>query len=212
MSCNANEIEQLRQGWQPRDLGIGMGRADLSITYRTDTRDRPLSAIGVRPAAGDPRRGWLTADGWTVPVALGRGGILANKREGDGGTPRGTFYPRQLWWRADRHPRPRTFLPVRPIRPEDAWCEDPHDRHYNQPIRLVRDQAGDRLTREDHLYDFIVEIDHNAAPRIAGRGSAVFLHLARTNFSPTAGCVSMTKSAMLRLLRRMGPRTKIIIG
>ena len=77
---------------------------------------------------------------------------------------------------------------------------------------LDQNQAGDRLTREDHLYDFIVEIDHNAAPRIAGRGSAVFLHLARTNFSPTAGCVSMTKSSMLRLLRRMSPRTKIIIG
>src|SRR5438034_257904 len=79
-------------------------------------------------------------------------------------------------------------------------------------IRLVRDQPGDRLTREDHLYDFIVEIDHNAGPRVAGRGSAVFLHLARPNFSPTAGCVSMTKSSMLRLLRRMGPQTKIMIG
>ena len=129
-----------------------------------------------------------------MPVALGRGGIKANKREGDGGTPRGTFYPLRLWWRADRHPRPQTFLPVRPIRPEDAWCEDPADRHYNQPVRLDRDQSGDRLTRDDHLYDFIVEIDHNAAPRIAGRGSAVFLHLARSNFSPTAGCVSMTQS------------------
>lgn len=144
-------------------------------------------------------------------MALGRGGILANKREGDGGTPRGIFHPRQLWWRADRHRRPTTLLPTRPIRREDAWCEDPADRHYNQPIRLGREQAGDRLTREDHLYDFIVEIDHNAAPRIAGRGSAVFLHLARPNFGPTAGCVSMTKASMLRLLRRMSPKTKIII-
>ncbi|MBR0797470.1 L,D-transpeptidase family protein [Bradyrhizobium jicamae] len=177
-----------------------------------EARDRPLSAISVRPAAGNPRRGWLTADGWTVPVALGRGGILANKREGDGGTPRGTFHPLQLWWRADRHRRPKSLLPSRPIRPEDAWCEDPADRHYNQPIRLGPGQGGDRLAREDHLYDFIVEIDHNAAPRIAGRGSAVFLHLARTNFSPTAGCVSMTKASMLRLLRRMSPRTRIIIG
>jgi L,D-peptidoglycan transpeptidase YkuD (ErfK/YbiS/YcfS/YnhG family) len=185
---------------------------NFSITYETVARDRPLSAIRVHPAAGDPRRGWMTADGWTVPVALGRGGILANKREGDGGTPKGTFHPRQLWWRADRHPRPRTYLPVHPIRPDDAWCEDPNDRHYNQPMRLSRDQAGDRLTREDHLYDFIVEIDHNSAPRIAGRGSAVFLHLARANFSATAGCVSMTKSSMLRLLRRMSRQTKIIIG
>jgi L,D-peptidoglycan transpeptidase YkuD (ErfK/YbiS/YcfS/YnhG family) len=184
----------------------------ISITYKTTARDRPLAAIRVRGAAGNPCRGWLTANGWTVPVALGRGGILANKREGDGGTPRGTFHPVQLWWRADRYPRPRTYLPVRSIEPEDAWCEDPRDRRYNQPIRLVRDQPGDRLTREDHLYDFIVEIDHNRAPRIAGRGSAVFLHLARPNFSPTAGCVSMTKSAMLRLLRRMGPQTKIMIG
>jgi L,D-peptidoglycan transpeptidase YkuD (ErfK/YbiS/YcfS/YnhG family) len=189
-----------------------MGRSSISITYQTSTRDRPLSAIGVHPAAGDPRRGWLTADGWTVPVGLGRGGILANKREGDGGTPRGTFHPRQLWWRADRHSRPRTFLPVRAIRPEHAWCEDPADRHYNQPIRLTREQGGDRLTRKDHLYDFIVEIDHNTKPRVAGRGSAVFLHLARANFGPTAGCVSMTRAAMLRLLRRLGPNTRIEIG
>jgi L,D-peptidoglycan transpeptidase YkuD (ErfK/YbiS/YcfS/YnhG family) len=181
------------------------------MSYGTIPRDRPLTSVRVRKAAGDPRRGWLTADGWSVPVALGRGGVLANKREGDGATPRGTYRPLRLWWRADRHPRPRTRLPVRPIRPEDAWCEDPLDRHYNQPIRLVRDQPGDRLTREDHLYDFIVEIDHNAAPRIAGRGSAVFLHLARYNFSPTAGCVSMTKGSMLRLLRRMDRHTRITI-
>jgi L,D-peptidoglycan transpeptidase YkuD (ErfK/YbiS/YcfS/YnhG family) len=200
------------RGKEPPNSGIGMENNATSITYTTTARDRPLSAIRVERAAGDPRRGWLTADGWSVPVALGRGGILANKWEGDGGTPRGIYRPRRLWWRADRHIRPQTFLPVRAIRPEDAWCEDPRDRHYNQPIRLVRDQPGDRLTRDDHLYDFIVEIDHNSAPRIARRGSAVFLHLARPNFSPTAGCVSMTKSSMLRLLRRMGPQTKIMIG
>ena len=168
--------------------------------------------IRIRPRAGNSRQGWLTADGLTIPVALGRGGILANKREGDGGTPRGVFRPRTLWWRADRHPRPRSFLPARAIRPEDAWCEDPSDRHYNQPIRLTREAAGDRLTRKDHLYDFIVEIDHNTRPRVSGRGSAVFLHLARENFGPTAGCVSMTEAAMVQLLRRLGPKTKIIIG
>jgi L,D-peptidoglycan transpeptidase YkuD (ErfK/YbiS/YcfS/YnhG family) len=147
-----------------------------------------------------------------IPVALGRGGVIANKREGDGGTPKGTFRPRQLWWRADRSPRPQTFLPVRPIRAEDAWCEEPANRHYNQPFKLGYHDSGDRLRREDHLYDFIIEIDHNTSPRIAGRGSAVFLHLARADFSPTAGCVSMKKPAMLRLLRQIGPDTKIIIG
>jgi L,D-peptidoglycan transpeptidase YkuD (ErfK/YbiS/YcfS/YnhG family) len=183
----------------------------ISTVYPRTLRDRPLAAIRIGAAAGDPCRGWLTTSGQTVPVALGRGGIRANKREGDGGTPKGTFRPRQLWWRADRHPRPRTFLPVRAIGPEDAWCEDPASRRYNQPIRLDRGRDGDRLMRDDHLYDFIVEIDHNTEPRIANRGSAVFLHLARENFAPTAGCISMTKPAMLRLLARLGPETKIVI-
>ena len=189
-----------------------MENSEISIAYRTSLRDRPLATIRIRSAAGDPRRGWLSAGGHIVPVALGRGGIRANKREGDGGTPKGTFRPRQLWWRADRGTRPRTFLPVRAIRPDDAWCEDPASRHYNRPVRRNSDDGGDRLRRDDHLYDLIVEIDHNCCPRIAGRGSAVFLHLARENFGPTAGCVSMTKAAMLRLLQRLGPRKKIVIG
>jgi L,D-peptidoglycan transpeptidase YkuD (ErfK/YbiS/YcfS/YnhG family) len=186
--------------------------SNLSDLYRSGCGDRPLPAIRIRAAAGDPRRGWLTAGGQTVPVALGRGGIVANKREGDGGTPMGTFRPRRVWWRADRHPRPRTFLPVRAIRPEDAWCEDPASRHYNRPVRLDRTGRGDRLTRADQLYDFIIEIDHNTCPRIARRGSAVFLHLARENLAPTAGCISMSLAAMLRLLARLGPQTRIEIG
>jgi L,D-peptidoglycan transpeptidase YkuD (ErfK/YbiS/YcfS/YnhG family) len=198
------------KGGEP--VGGRMKSSAISTSYRIKSRNPPLSIIRIRAAAGNSRKGWLKAGGATIPVALGRGGILPNKREGDGGTPKGTFRPRRLWWRADRHGRPRTFLPVRAIGRDDAWCEDPKDRHYNQPIRLKPGQSGDRLRRTDHLYDFIVEIDHNTAPRVAGRGSAVFLHLARENFGPTAGCVSMTRSAMLRLLQRLGPKTRIVIG
>jgi L,D-peptidoglycan transpeptidase YkuD (ErfK/YbiS/YcfS/YnhG family) len=189
-----------------------MDNSRFSNTYRKKQLERQLAVIRIRAAAGDPCRGWLMAGQQTMPVALGRGGIIANKREGDGGTPKGTFQPRRLWWRADRHPRPQTLLPVRAIQPEDAWCEDPANRHYNRPIKLGCGDAGDRLQRDDHLYDFIIEINHNTSPRIAGRGSAVFLHLARPNFSPTAGCISMTESAMLQLLYRLGPKTEILIG
>ncbi len=189
-----------------------MKKQAISITYDKVGAGRPFASVTIRARAGNPRRGWLIAGGLAIPVALGRGGILANKREGDGGTPRGTFRPLRVWWRADRNVRPRTFLPLRRIGAEDAWCEDPADRRYNRPLRLHAGQRGDRLRREDHLYDFIVELDHNSRPRLAGRGSAVFLHLARENFGATAGCVSMTKAAMLQLLRRLSPQTKIIIG
>jgi L,D-peptidoglycan transpeptidase YkuD (ErfK/YbiS/YcfS/YnhG family) len=92
------------------------------------------------------------------------------------------------------------------------WCEDPSSRHYNRPIRLDSGAAGDHLKRDDHLYDFIVEIDHNTRPRVTKRGSAVFLHLARPGLQPTAGCVAMTHGAMLQLLKRLGKTTRIEIG
>jgi L,D-peptidoglycan transpeptidase YkuD (ErfK/YbiS/YcfS/YnhG family) len=189
-----------------------MGSLDRSGAGRTGLGHRPLAAIHIRAAAGNPQRGWLTDDHNAIPVALGRSGIKANKREGDGATPHGIFHPLRLWWRADRHPRPRTLLPVRAITPADGWCEDPSDRNYNRAVRLDGDSSADRLSRDDHLYDYVIEIDQNTRPRIAGRGSAVFLHLARENFGPTAGCVAMTRPAMLRLLARLEPRTKIMIG
>jgi L,D-peptidoglycan transpeptidase YkuD (ErfK/YbiS/YcfS/YnhG family) len=180
-----------------------------SLRPKRQARSGP--ALRVRRRAGEKTRGWLTFCGLTVPVSLGRGGILANKREGDGATPRGTFRPLRLWWRPDRGSRPRTRVPIRPIGPSDAWCEDPADRRYNRPIRLANDQTGDRLKRTDHLYDLIIEIDHNTRPRIAGRGSAVFIHLARQGFLPTAGCVGLTRNALLRLLERLSKRSRIEI-
>jgi len=170
-----------------------------------------LSHITVRRKPGDSTRGWLTAGQFSLPVALGRGGIKANKREGDGGTPRGSFRLKRLWWRADRHPRPATLLPVRRITPDDGWCEDPADRHYNRPVKLPAGSTADRLARQDDLYDFVVEIDHNTRPRIAGRGSAVFVHVARPQFKPTAGCVALDIGSLRRLLARLGPRTRIVV-
>ena len=106
-----------------------------------------LTTLRVRARPGRRTEGWLIAGPLALPVALGRGGVKANKREGDGGTPRGTFVLRRLWWRADRMPRPRTGLPVRRIRRNDGWCEDPADRRYNGPIDVPPGSSADRLWR-----------------------------------------------------------------
>jgi len=172
----------------------------------------PLETIWVRTRPGGRQRGVLRAGTLTLPVALGRGGILANKREGDGGTPRGHFRLVRLWWRADRLWRPRTALPARRITADLAWSEDPASRLYNRPFRRKADAAGDRLLRPDHLYDLIIELDHNSRPRVAGRGSAVFIHVARPGLAPTAGCVALPAPALRRLLARLGPQTRIVIS
>jgi L,D-peptidoglycan transpeptidase YkuD (ErfK/YbiS/YcfS/YnhG family) len=182
-----------------------------NIGYNELMDQRSLRSLHVRARPGNRSQGWLEAGPLAIPVALGRAGIRANKREGDSGTPRGDFRLLRLWYRADRHPRPRTRLPVRRITADLAWCEDPGDRRYNRPVRRAEDEPGDRLRREDNLYDFIVEIDHNTRPRVAWRGSAVFIHVARPGLRPTAGCIAMALPRLRWLLSQIGPATRISI-
>ena len=170
-----------------------------------------LGTIYVDARPGMRARGWLRAGPLLLPVALGRAGIRADKREGDGATPHGHYHPLRVWWRADRLHRPRTLLPVRRIGRSDAWNEDPADRRYNHPFRRSASEPGDRLWRADGLYDILVEIDHNTRPRVAGRGSAVFLHVARPGFAPTAGCIALMLSDLQRLLMQMSCKTRISI-
>ena len=175
-------------------------------------RKNSLPFIRIRARPGNRRQGWLTAGAaQPLPVALGRSSVKANKREGDGATPAGRFRPIRLWWRGDRLRRPITPLPVRRIGPNDAWCENPADRRYNRPFHRSATEPGDRLRRNDGLYDLIVELDHNTRPRVAWRGSAVFIHVARPGFAPTAGCIALRRDALLRLLRRVSTKTRIIV-
>jgi L,D-peptidoglycan transpeptidase YkuD (ErfK/YbiS/YcfS/YnhG family) len=172
---------------------------------------RQIAVIRVAVRPGSRARGWLAVGPVRIPVALGRSGTAANKREGDGATPRGSFQLVRLWWRADRLPHPPTLLPARRITGGDAWVEDPRDRRYNHAVRRAPREPGDRLWRADKLYDMVIELDHNTRPRVAGRGSAVFIHVARTNFGPTAGCVALESQRLRWLLSRVGPKTRIQI-
>jgi len=171
-----------------------------------------LARIIVRPLPADPLRGLLAAGRLTVPCALGRGGLTAAKREGDGGTPAGALRLLACRYRADRLPRPSTRLPVSPIRPDDGWCDDPADRAYNRPVRLPHPAGHERMWREDGVYDIVVILDWNIARPVPGRGSAIFFHLAAPGFTPTAGCVAVTLPAMRRILALSGPGTVMDIG
>jgi L,D-peptidoglycan transpeptidase YkuD (ErfK/YbiS/YcfS/YnhG family) len=171
-----------------------------------------FSLVRVRRAVAGGSRGVLLAGRRAIPVVLGRTGIAADKREGDGATPRGRFALVRLWWRADRGARPQTPLPARRIDRALAWCENPADRRYNRPFRRSAREPGDRLWRDDHLYDLVIELSHNTRPRVAGRGSAVFIHVARPDRSATAGCVALDAKDLRRLLGRLGPQTRIEIG
>jgi L,D-peptidoglycan transpeptidase YkuD (ErfK/YbiS/YcfS/YnhG family) len=172
-----------------------------------------LDLIRVHRSPIDPRRGVLVAGPLALPCALGRAGVTHAKREGDGASPAGRFRLLGAFYRADRLPRPRTRLPVRALRPTDGWCDDPGDRRYNRPVRLPYGARHERMWRDDHVYDVVIDIAWNRGPIVRGRGSAIFLHLARPGFSPTEGCVAVEPRKIARLLERLGPRTRIeIVG
>ena len=157
--------------------------------------------------------GLLQWGGHKVRCALGRSGITAVdlKREGDGASPAGVWPMRQLFWRADRLARPETALPVTALIPEAGWCDDPADPFYNRPVILPYPASHEKLWREDGLYDLIVELGYNDAPVEKGKGSAIFLHLARENYSPTEGCVACALPDLLALLRDAKPGDELEI-
>ena len=137
--------------------------------------------------------------------AIGPGGTAAGKREGDGTTPVGRFLLRRLLYRPDRLRPPVSGLPANPISPGDGWCDDPADALYNRPVRLPYPARHERLWREDEVYDLIAVLGHNDDPAVPGAGSAVFLHVARPDFSPTAGCIVLSLGDLQGMLATAGP-------
>ncbi|EKV32148.1 hypothetical protein C882_3212 [Caenispirillum salinarum AK4] len=161
----------------------------------------------------DPETSTLRADdGRSWRCALGKGGIVREKREGDGGTPVGTFPIRRVLYRPDRLAEaPETGLPVRALAPNDGWCDDPADPAYNRPIALPYGASHERLWRDEAVYDVIVILGHNDDPPVAGRGSAIFMHVARPGYTGTEGCVALALPDLLDLLAACGPDSTITI-
>lgn len=159
----------------------------------------------------------VTADGRcrfggkVYACTLGSGGIVADKKEGDGGTPAGTWPLRRLLYRPDRGRPPTCILPTAPIAPDDGWCDDPADAAYNRPVKLPFAASHETMWRNDHLYDLVVVVGHNDDPPVAGAGSAIFLHLARPDRGPTAGCVAFERADLDAILTALEPESRLVV-
>ncbi|MDE1900236.1 MAG: L,D-transpeptidase family protein [Alphaproteobacteria bacterium] len=145
--------------------------------------------------------------------AVGRGGIVsaAQKHEGDGATPAGCWAMREVLYRTDRIAMPSLRLKHRAMNPQDGWCEIPDDPQYNKLVRHPYAVPVDHLWREDHLYDIVVVLGYNDDPVVPGKGSAIFMHLARPDFSPSAGCVTLAREDLLDVLREADAQSCVVV-
>lgn len=167
-----------------------------------------MQDLVVRADAPGASTGWAELNGERFRCALGRGGIRADKREGDGATPVGRFPVRRVFF---RDTPPRTTLPLAAISQKDGWCDAPDDIAYNRAVILPYAASHEKMWRADHLYDRVLVIGHNDDPVVPGMGSAVFVHLAHEDYRPTEGCVAFARADLEKVLARLSPADHVTI-
>ncbi|WP_339861745.1 L,D-transpeptidase family protein [Paremcibacter congregatus] len=170
--------------------------------------------IIVIPADDNPARGTLKIGDRTFPCALGKQGITRIKQEGDMKTPEGEFPLRSVFYRYDKLSKPiYSRMPMLALMEEDGWCDDPEDEAYNTQVMLPYHASAERLWREDDVYDVIVVLGHNDDPVEQGKGSAIFLHVAREDeggtLKGTEGCIAVAKEDLLEILPILSPETTL---
>lgn len=165
----------------------------------------------VRTTSAQAKVGVLEVGGLRFRCSVGRAGCKIAKREGDGASPIGTWQLREAYYRADRMTRPRTGLMLRATNRNDGWCDAIPDRNYNRLIAHPYPASAEHLWRDDGLYDIVVVLGYNDAPRVKGRGSAIFLHCAREGYQPTQGCIALARRDLIRLLAILTRNTQLQI-
>ncbi len=154
---------------------------------------------------------YLHSDLGRFACAVGRGGLTTNKVEGDHKTPVGEFKFKKIYYRKDRLGEMIFQIPFATIRENDGWCDDPKNKLYNQHVQFPFDASAERLFRDDDLYDIICVLNYNTNPIVPGKGSAIFLHICKSNFAGTEGCVAIEKKNILKLVNLIDFNTKLII-
>lgn len=152
-------------------------------------------------------------NGKTYRCSLGAAGVSENKKEGDEKTPVGDFPLRKVFYRPDRLAKHelQTGLPSQAMSQSSAWCDDIHSPFYNQFVKLPFTPSHEALWRDDHVYDIVVVVGYNDHPIIKEKGSAIFLHIAREGYTPTAGCVAFSKNDLLAILKQLGPKAHVTV-
>jgi len=181
------------------------------MVSKAKKQPKRLSKVLVRPAPRHKNRALLQLGHLTFPAAIGRNGRTVLKREGDGKTPITSMPLLHGFYRGDRLAI-QTSLPMHRIRKNMLWCDAPTDPNYNRLVTTPFTPSHEEMQRQDGLYDVCLVMDWNVTSRRRYRGSAIFMHMIRPGFEPTAGCVALHPRDMRRILPhlRRGRRVTVL--
>lgn len=151
----------------------------------------------------------LRFHGRKLPCSIGKGGVKADKREGDGATPAGIHKIVGMYYRPDRMRALQDW--ATPIGNMDLWSDASGDQQYNLHVRRPYDKSHEVLRRSDPLYDLILVTDYNWPNAVAGKGSAIFIHQWRRPGWPTEGCIAFQRDHLRWIAERIEPGTRVIV-
>lgn len=153
---------------------------------------------------------WIKV-GSTVTAVIGKKGV-GKAKEGDAKTPKGTFLLGTSfgWGSAPSGMK----YPFRKATKFDYWIDDVKSKDYNKWVTYKGNpskkwQSFERLTHE--LYKYAVVIRYNDRPIVKGKGSAIFLHMKKTNTKYTLGCVAISEKEIVKVIKWLDAKKKPII-
>jgi L,D-peptidoglycan transpeptidase YkuD (ErfK/YbiS/YcfS/YnhG family) len=94
---------------------------------------------------------------------------------------------------------------LRSLAAADGWCDDPADADYNRFVQLPHPARCEALWRADALYDLLIVVGYNDDPVQPGRGSAIFIHVAKAGYAPTEGCLALALPDLQDLVATAAP-------
>ena len=148
---------------------------------------------------------------YKIKCSIGKEGITRNKKEGDLKTPKGKFKLKLIFYRKDKIKILKTSLKKIAIQKNMGWCDDIKSKKYNKLISFPFKYSAEKLWRKDNIYDVAIVLNYNLNPVKKNKGSAIFLHIAKKNYSPTRGCIAINEKDMLNLTTNLKKNSAIII-
>ncbi len=153
----------------------------------------------------------LSIHTYKVKCAIGKRGIGIKKKEGDKITPKGNFKIKCIYFRQDRVTKLKSGIKSKPIKKNMGWCDDPKSIKYNSLIKFPFKFSAERLYRADNIYDIILVLDYNINPVKKNKGSAIFIHVAKKNFSKTNGCIAINKKKLIKIVQILNKKSLVKI-
>lgn len=143
-------------------------------------------------------------------AVIGKNG-LGKTKEGDGKTPTGAFRFIKAFGIFEN---PGAKMEYTQVDERHYWVDDSGSRYYNEFVDIEEIEkdwgSAEHICEYGESYHYVLATSYNEG-KIAGAGSAVFLHCTSEGMESTAGCVAVPEFFMEKIIKRVEAQCVLVI-